>query len=88
MARFLLYNFGAKGVNVDKAPFELDDAELVKSQNGTRDPATKGFTNRPGIEPINTDEAAGVVLGGIGVPLLDLSSAGTHFFFIGRGPSS
>lgn len=88
MARFPLYNFGAKGVNVDKAPFELDDEELTKSQNGTRDQAAKGFRNRPGIESVNTDEAAGVVLGGIGVPLLDLSSAGTHFFFIGRGPTS
>lgn len=84
-----LYDFGQLGVNVDKSDLHLDDAELRKAQNIIRDPLgiEGGLKNRPGLIKFNASAAAGAVLGGVGVPLLDLKR-GTHFFFIGRGPLS
>lgn len=89
MAILVVYNLGQGGVNVDKSSLHNDDTELRQAQNAIRDPlgVEGGLKNRPGLTKFNLVAAAGAVLGGIGVPLLNLH-AGSHFFFIGRGPSS
>lgn len=82
-------DIGALGVNTDADPLSLQDTELRLAQNAIRDPlgADSGLRKRPGLEVWNTSTAAGVVLGGVGVPLQDLTSRGLHIVFLGRGVS-
>jgi hypothetical protein len=84
-------SLGLRGVNVDKNPFELDDAELSKGQNAISDPSTgrASLRKRAGLVGINTRTAtAGVILGGIDMPVQNLSTSGVHWIYIGRGPTS
>ena len=84
-------SLGLRGVNVDKNPFELDDAELSQGQNAISDPSTgrASLRKREGLIGINTRAAAaGVLLGGIDLPVQNLSTAGVHWIYIGRGPTS
>lgn len=80
-------NIGALGINVDVDPIALQDQELRLSQNAIRDPlgADSGLRKRPGLVVWTTSSAAGPIVGGIGVPLQDLTSHGLHIMFIGRG---
>jgi hypothetical protein len=89
MPSTILYNFGSKGVNVDASDLHMDDAEVRQAQNAIHDPlgAEGGLRNRPGLSAFNDTAAAGAVLGGVGVPLLNQTS-GVNFLFIGRGPTS
>jgi hypothetical protein len=82
-----VYDLGALGVNVDSDPIMLDDKELRLAQNAIRDPlgADSGLKKRPGLGAWSTTAASSAILGGIGVPLQDLTSHGLHIFFIGRG---
>lgn len=84
-----LYEFGQKGVNVDTNNFIMDEAELRQSQNAIEDPlgASGGLRNRPGLIEFNSAVAAGAVLGGVGVPLINMLT-GSRFLYIGRGPKS
>lgn len=84
-----VYGFGSLGVNTDTDPYALDNRELRKSQNAITDQlGGDGLISRPGFGPINAVAASGQVLGGIGVPLANLSATGTRFFLIGRGPTT
>lgn len=85
-----VYNLGKLGVNVDKSPIHLQDGELTKAQNAIREPlgVEGGLKNRPGLRTFNANPANGTVLGGIGVPLADLTTGGKHFIYLGRGPGS
>lgn len=85
MNELIVFGLGSKGVNVDEDPLHLDLNELTKAQNAHPNPlgADSGISNRPGLIQFS-EEAAGVILGGIGVPLLNLST-GTSFLYIGRG---
>lgn len=85
MGNLKVYGIGRLGVNVDTDPLMLDDREVTKAQNAINDPLGGGLTNRPGFEPFTTTEAAGSVIGGVGVPIANLSTSGIRFFFIGRG---
>lgn len=76
---------GRLGVNTDADPFSIDDQECVKMQNAINNPLGV-LTNRPPFTSFNGLAAAGAVVGGVGVPLANLSRSGTRFFFIGRGP--
>jgi hypothetical protein len=81
-------NLGAAGVNVDLSPIHVPDNQFRKAQNVISNPlgAEVGISNRPGL--VKFSEAAnGAVLGGIGVPLLNLFT-GAHFWYIGRGDKS
>lgn len=84
--KLAIYTLGEKGVNVDKDPLVLDNSELRQAQNAIRDPlgVAGGLKNRPGLVKVNSIAGAGSILGGFGVPLLNLES-GTLFFYIGRG---
>lgn len=87
MAVLKIGDIGKLGVNVDADPLSLDDHELRLSQNAIRDPlgADSGLRKRPGFLAWTTTEAAGIILGGIGVPLQNLSSHGLHIVFVARG---
>jgi hypothetical protein len=87
MAKLVIEHMGMAGVNVDKNPLELADDELTRAQNAISDPSSGNSTlrKRPGLVAFNTTNTAGVVLGGIDLPLLDKSASGTHYVFIGRG---
>jgi hypothetical protein len=80
-----LYGLGTKGVNVDAQDVAMDDQELRQAQNAINNSigSNTGISSRPGMEAVNTDTAAGAVLGGIGVPLAD-HRTGQRFWFIGR----
>lgn len=80
---------GAKGVNVDSNPLEMDDNALSQAQNVISDPSSgqSSIRKRPGWLGFSTTPTAGTVLGGIDLPLLD-TLTGTHFLYIGRGPTS
>lgn len=82
-------DIGALGVNVDSDPLSLEDQELRLAQNVIRDPlgADAGLRKRPGLVAWNTSITAGVILGGIGVPIIDQSTTGTVQLYIGRGPA-
>lgn len=77
---------GLRGVNVDKNPIELDDNDLVQSQNGVSDPAAgaSSLRKRPGLIAFTTSSTGDNVLGGLGVPLQHRLT-GTHIIYIGRG---
>lgn len=84
-----VYGLGSLGVNTDTDAFALDDRELRKSQNAVIDQiGGDGLVSRAGYGPVTTVAAPGPVLGGVGVPLANLSTTGTHFLWIGRGPTS
>jgi len=83
--KLTVYGIGRLGVNVDTDPLMLDDHEVTKAANAINDPLGGGLTNRPGLGAF-TSAAAGSVIGGVGVPIANLSTSGTRFFFIGRGP--
>lgn len=82
-------DIGAGGVNVDADPLSILDQELRRAQNAIRDPLgnDSGLSKRPGLGVWNTSDAAGTILGGIGVPIIDQSSGGTIQLYIGRGPT-
>jgi hypothetical protein len=77
---------GNNGVNVDKNPLELDDNELRQAQNAIHNTMGTGLgiRKRPGLGQFNTDDAAGPVLGGTTVPLIDRFS-GFSTLYLGRG---
>lgn len=84
-------DIGALGVNVDADDLSLMDQELRLSQNAIRDPLgfDSGLSKRPGLGAWTTSVAAGAILGGIGVPLVDESPTGGGLqLYIGRGPTS
>lgn len=81
--KLTVYSFGEKGVNVDKDPLVLENNELRQAQNAIPEP-DGGLRNRDGLTKFNDSAAEGSILGGIGVPLINLRS-GTPFFYIGRG---
>lgn len=78
-----LYNFGAKGVNVDASDLHMEDGELRKAQNIIHNiqGVMGGITNRQGLSRFNASVAAGSILGGIGVPLAN--EDGERHLFIG-----
>lgn len=82
----LIFGLGTKGVNTDLSPLHLDDQHLRQAQNAISNPLGTeiALTNRPGLVKFNSGAAAGSVLGGIGVPLLN-THTGSRMFFIGRG---
>ncbi len=88
--RLVVENFGENGVNVDKNPLELGTGDLTQAQNGISDPAAgrSSLRKRPGLIEFTVVAPAGDVLGGIDLPLQDLSASGTHWMYIGRGPTA
>lgn len=90
MPKLVVETLGLKGVNVDRNPFELTDGELVQAQNAVSvpDSGTASLRKRPGLLAFTTSTLGGSVLGGIGVPLIDLSAGGTLHIYLGRGPTS
>lgn len=87
MGQLKLSSPGSGGVNADADPLNLDDLELRLAQNAIVDPLSSGagLGKRPGLVVWTTTPASGAILGGIGVPLQDLSLHGLHIFFLGRG---
>lgn len=86
MALLKISSPGSKGVDVDTDPLTMEDQELRLAQNAVRDVSfTAGLGKRPGLAVWTTTPASGAILGGIGVPLQNLSSTGLHIFFLGRG---
>jgi len=87
-----VYAIGTHGVNVDKDPIELENDELVfgKNANSMVIDGKSSVGKRPGLGIFTTSDTAGVILGGIDVPLLNLSSNSNGFLrlFIGRGPTT
>jgi hypothetical protein len=83
-------DLGLHGVNVDKDPLELADGECRQLQNAIHEPLgnNAGLSNRPGLIAFNLTGLAGSVLGGIAVPLINLSESGTTLLYIGRAPTS
>lgn len=65
------YNLGALGVNVEKNPVELEDGELIKSQNAIHDSngSMGSLRKRAGLTKLNSVAAAGAIAGMIGVPI-------------------
>lgn len=84
---FKLYPIGQKGLNVDADPLDMDDQELRLAQNVSRTYIGSGLRKRPGLTPANTSLATGPVLGGIGIPIINLHTSGDVLLFLGRGPS-
>lgn len=86
MPGLIIKQLGLRGVVVDKDPLEMEENELLKAQNAIKD-TTAGnaaIRKRPGLLIFNTTTAAGPVLGGVGVPLLNLSVTGLRVMYIGR----
>ena len=84
-----VYNFGTMGVNVDSDPISMQDQEFRLAQNVIKDPLgnDSGLRKRPGLAAFNTNLASGIILGGIGVPLVDLSNNVNQSIYLGRGPA-
>lgn len=81
---------GLLGVNVDKDPLELSDNELRRAQNAIHDQlgVNAGIRKRPGRHAFNSATLGGIVLGGIGVPITNLSVQSDPAIYVGRGPTS
>lgn len=88
MPKLIVVGFGLRGVNVDANPFELDDNELTQAQNviNSIDSGSSSIRKRAGLVSFTLEDTADTVLGGIDLPLQDLSANGTHYLYIGRGP--
>lgn len=82
-----IYDLGKDGVNVDRSDLHILDTEVRQAQNAIHDPlgAEGGLKNRPGLTKFNSVAGAGSVVGGVGVPLINLKS-GTHYLYLGWGP--
>ena len=89
MANLDVKNLGLNGVNVDKNPFELAEGELTQAQNAFSDTnaGKASLRKREGLVAFTTTSTAGIVFGGIGVPLVNILS-GAPFLYIGKGPVS
>jgi hypothetical protein len=87
MGTMKVYGIGRLGVNTDTDPWSLADQECRQMQNAQQTPVGV-LGNRPGFKPVNALPADAAVIGGVGVPLGNLSSSGTRFLFIGRGPTT
>lgn len=89
METLKIYALGSKGVNTDLSELHKDELNLSQSQNAISDPLgyELALTKRPGLAKFNASAAAGAVLGGVGVPLLNFVT-GTHYFLIARSPKS
>jgi len=87
MATLKVESFGVEGVNVDLNPLELKDSQLVHAQNCISIPfgGQSSICKRPGLVSFTLEETSGTVLGGINLPIQDLSAFGTHYIYIGRG---
>lgn len=87
---FKLYRLGSMGINVDSDPISLQDQELRLAQNTIRDPLgnDSGVRKRPGLVVFSTSAGSAAVLGGIGVPINDQTSNGTHIILLGRGTTA
>ncbi len=87
MQNFTDFALGQSGVNVDKSDLHIADEEVRQAQNAIRDPlgVEGGLKNRPGLVKFNSVAGNALVLGGISVPQLNLSSGGSRFFFVGKG---
>lgn len=75
-----LLNLGKEGVNVDSSNLHMQEGEVRKAQNVVADANRQNFglANREGLGRFNASAAAGTVLGGICVPLIDeLSGPGS-----------
>ncbi len=85
MAELIVFGLGSAGVNVDSSPLHLEENELRKAQNAHPNVAgaDKGISSRPGLIQFS-EGGTGAILGGIGVPLLNLFN-GTHYLYLGRG---
>ncbi len=85
-----IYDLGSLGVNVDSDPISIKDQEFRLAQNTIRDPLgdDSGIRKRPGFASFNGSLASGEVLGGVGVPLIDLSNNRFMAIYLGRGPTS
>jgi hypothetical protein len=86
MGTLKVYGIGRKGVNTDADPLSLDDQECTRMRNAVDSVTGGGLISRHGFAPFNGIAAGAAVTGGVGVPLSNLSSSGTRFVFIGRGP--
>lgn len=71
------------GVNVDKNDIQLEDGDLRKAQNATRDPlgAQGSMRKRAGLTKHNSIAAAGAIRGAVSLPLTKPS---TRKFVAGR----
>lgn len=89
-ATLKVYGIGTHGVNVDKDPLEIGDDELVLAKNVVSlvVEGESSISKRPGLGAFTTTITAGTVLGGIDVPLLDLSINGPVHLYIGRAPTT
>lgn len=86
MGTMKVYGIGRLGVNTDTDPLSLDDQECRKMQNAQQQPIGV-LAQRAGFRNFNAVAADDAVLGGVSVPLDNLSAGGVRFFFIGRGPT-
>ena len=91
-----IYKVGWQGVNVDCDPLVLDDEEVRQAQNAIHDPlSVGGLRKRPGLAQFNLPSnfiigGAGspVILGGIGIPLANLSTTSATYIYIGRNATT
>lgn len=81
---------GKFGVNVDKDPLELNDNELVQSQNAIFDiqAGESALRKRAGLIAFNVLAASGSILGGFPLPGPNLSTGSTATVYIARSPIS
>lgn len=81
---------GKFGVNVDKDPLELNDNELVQSQNAIFDiqAGESALRKRAGLINFNAIATAAPILGGFPLPAANLSTGGVITVYISRSPIS
>jgi hypothetical protein len=81
---------GINGVNVDKDPLEIGINEVTLAQNAISiiTSGREAIGKRPGIVAFTTTATAGDVLGGLDLPLVNLSTLGDVTIYLGRGPIS
>ncbi len=90
MGTLRVYNLGRVGVDVDSDDIHGQEGAFRRAQNLHRDPlgSADAVVNRPGLTAFTTVDTAGVVLGGIGVPLQDQLTGSLIFFILRGGPRS
>jgi len=86
----IVESMGLNGVNVDKNPLELADNELMQAQNAVSEVSSgsSSLRKRAGLVRFTTTATAGIVLGGIDLPVPTTTPAGLHAVYIGRGATS
>lgn len=82
-----VYDLDRYGVVADLDDVHRPTSALERAENAVPNHEhSGGIRKRPGLVEGNDDPAIDVIIGGVGVPLVNRSTGGVRFVYLGRAP--